>query len=829
MAAHRYHEFSLLKNIEMDHKLSSLHYRIIEKLGEGGMGEVYLAEDMELNRKVAVKFLLKAETAEENSIKRLVREAQATAALDHPNICTIYEIGEDAGCKFIVMQYVEGETLAARLQRQSLSLNELLDVAVQVADAIEEAHSHGIIHRDLKPQNIMITPRGQVKVLDFGLAKMLHVGTTRSAGLSTTSLLTAPGTPVGTTQYMSPEQLRAEEIDCRSDIFSLGAIIFEMLVGKSLFKRDSPLATISAILTSEVPPLSQFRSDCPSQLQHVLRRCLEKEPEHRYKSARELSNDLKAIKTGGTISTVANTSETSGKRTIRRRLLVGLVAGLLLLSGALVLLPYPKNWFRLNFAADSGEDGQVSTQPVRAASIKTIAALPFVTDANAEAEFLSRGFTQSLINNLSRLPEMRVSSYSAVARYEKQSLDPTSIGRELDVEALLTGHFMLRGTSLIINVELIDARTKGHLWGHSYTRPLSNILEIQREICQDINDTLRSELGGEQRRRIADQHTDNPEAYRQYLMGRNAWGRRTPEDVKKSIEHFNEAIKLDPTYALAYVGLSDAYTTLGVTLPVFPPADVMPQAKAAAEEALQKDDQLAEAHTALAVIKMTYEWDWEGAEREFKRAIQLNPNSASAHNWYAYYLIAMARFPEAQAEAERARQLDPLSLFFNSNKARTFFYAQEYDKVIENSLKILSTNPKFHNSYFMLGLAYAQKGDYKQAIESFQTVRSLAGENPLWNAMLGYTHAKAGNHAEAMRLLRSLKEQARKEYITPMYMAIIYAGLGDTDQAFTWLDKAVEERAGILIFFRKEPVFQELRSDPRFELLLKRIGLEPLR
>ena len=815
----------------MDTQISS-RYRIIKKLGEGGMGEVYLAEDLQLSRRVAIKFLLGESAAGDISVKRLVREAQVTAALDHPNICTVHEIGDDSGRGFIVMQYVEGETLAGRMKRQPLSLDESLDIASQIADAMEEAHSHGIVHRDLKPQNIMLTARGQVKVLDFGLAKMVQAGSWPGAAGSTVSLLTAPGMPMGTVPFMSPEQLRVEPLDGRSDIFSLGAILFEMVTGRPLFARDNPLATMSAILTSDPPPLSRFKPDVPAQLERIVRKCLEKDCDKRYESAGALSNDLKALRSGGTALGVPDAVERRGERVTRRRLLAGLAIALLAVGGLLALLLPGGGWLRRSLPSDDSAVGSrgASATDAPGAPINTIAALPFVTEGeNAEAEFLSRGFTQTLINSLSRLPEMRVSAYSAVVRYEKQAFDPEAVRRDLDVAALITGRFALRGESLVISVELIEARTKGHLWGRSYTRPLADLLDIQREICQDVNERLRAGLSGERRRRIADQHTDNREAYRLYLMGRNAWGRRTPDDVKKSIEHFNDAIKLDPTYALAYVGLSDAYTTLGVTLPVVPPGDVMPQAKAAAEQALRYDETLADAHTSLAVVLMTYDWDWDGAEREFKRAIELNPNSPSAHNWYAYYLIAMARFDEAEAEAESARRLDPLSLFFNANKARIFFYARQYDRTIEHSLKILGTNPKFHNAHFMLGLAYAKKGDYGRAVEAFQTVQTLAGDNPLWDAMLGYTYAKAGRGEDALKLLAGLKERARNGYVTPMYMAIICAGLGDKDQTFAWLEKAVDERAGILVYFRNEPVFEELSADVRFARLLGRIGLEPLR
>jgi eukaryotic-like serine/threonine-protein kinase len=798
----------------------SRHYRIVEKLGEGGMGEVYLAEDLRLTRKVAIKFLLQNAATSANSKKRFIREAKAAAALDHPNICTIHEIGEDDGRYFFVMQYVKGETLAHRIKRQPLSLEESIDIAVQVADAINAAHTQGIIHRDLKPQNIMLTPQGHVKVLDFGLAKMIQPED--ATNLVTVSLLSNPGVPIGTLPFMSPEQVRVEALTGGSDIFSLGAILYEMITGKPLFARATAFETMSAILTFEPPPISQFKPDAPPMLDQVLRKSLAKDSAKRYESASQFSDDLKTLKRGGEVPAIHYRKPHRFKLRPRQLwLIAGILAAIIL---SLSITGPGIGWLRRL----SGSSAIIKPQ-AKTTTINTIAALPFITEGNdPDIEFLSRGFTQSLIDSLSRLPRMRVSAYSAVATYDKREVDPTVVGRDLDVAVVAMGRFTLRGESLNVSVELIDAQTKAHLWSHSYSRNRSDILELQREICGDINEQLRTDLGSEERSWLNDQHTDNADAYKLYLKGRMAWGRRTPEEVRNSIEFFNQAIRLDPTYALAYTGLSDAYTTLGVTLPVLPPREAMQQAKAAAEQAISLDPKLADAHTSLAVVLMMYEWDWDRAEREFKKAIELNPNLSSARNWYAYYLIAMGRFDEAEAEGELARQLDPLSLFFRVNKARTFYFSQQFDKVIDYSNAVLGVNQNFHNAHYMLGLAYAQKHDYGKAIESFEKVRSIAGENGLWDAMFGYVYAKAGKRADAEKYLARFTEQARTpgKYIPPVYPAIIYAGLGEREQMFAWLEKAIDERSGMVVYLRIEPVFYEYRADPRFIALLDRIGLK---
>jgi serine/threonine-protein kinase len=645
-----------------------------------------------------------------------------------------------------------------------------------------------------------------------------------ATSLATVSLLSNPGVPVGTLPFMSPEQVRVEPLNSSSDIFSLGVILYEMITGEPLFARATAFATMSAILTFEPPPISQFKADVPPMLDHILGKSLEKDCAKRYESAKQLSDDLKALKSGSS-DVPAPQYRKPDRFKIRWRqlwLTAGILAGIVLL---LTLTGPAKAWLRRLSGAIA-----VNSPEAKTTTFNTIAALPLITEGNdPDAEFLSRGFTQSLIDSLSRLPRMRVSAYSAVVNYDKREVDPAVVGHDLDVAVVAMGRFTLRGESLNVSMELIDAQTKTHLWSHSYSRNRSDILELQREICEDINEQLRSDLSSEERSRLSEQYTDNAEAYKLYLKGRIAWGRRTPEEVKNSIEFFNQAIRLDPTYALAYAGLSDAYTTLGVTLPILPPREVMQQAKAAAEHAISLNPKLADAHTSLAVVVMMYDWDWDRAEREFKKAIELNPNLSSARNWYAYYLIAMGRFDEAEAEGELARQLDPLSLFFRVNKARTFYYSQQFDKVIDYCNTVLGVNGNFHNAHYMLGLAYAQKHDYVRALESFEKVRSLAGENALWDSMLGYVNGKAGKRAEAERFLAAFTEQARTpgKYIPPIYPAIIYAGLGEEEHMFTWLEKAVDERSGMVVYLRIEPVFYEYREDPRFIALLDRIGLKP--
>jgi serine/threonine protein kinase/Flp pilus assembly protein TadD len=796
------------------------HYRILEKLGRGGMGEVYLAEDSKLNRKVAIKILSEKYAADDDARRRFLKEAQTVAKLDHPNICAIYETGQHDEQNYIVMQLVEGETLTERTRLAPLPLLEALDVALQVADALAHAHAHNVIHRDVKPQNVMLTAQGRVKVLDFGLAKVAAQNT-EAALLDTESLLSQPGLLVGTVPYMSPEQLRSDLLDGRSDIFGLGVLLYEMVSGRQPFARDNTVATMSAIIMDEALPLSGAVPGVPPEFDQLLRKCLAKDREQRYPSMPELIVDLLAVKRQVSLKQSDSARDLRRSGTNQRRNLLALISILLLLVGGLSLY-----WFlsEKSVPVKSGNGASNPMGPGRNPAIASIAVMPFETVSDdPNAQYLSRGFTEGLINSLSRQAATKVIANSSVSRYEGQQLDPRRVGQELGAEALIAGRFIERGDSLTISLELVDARNNSHLWGRSYSQKIANILSLQEQIFQDVTERLQLNVAGGDKKRIADQHTDNREAYRLYLMGRSAWSKRTQEDLKKSISLFEQAIELDPTYALAYAGLSDSYSSLGAGLQVMPPKEVMPKARAAALKALEFDPNLAEAHVSLALVTMLYDWDLEAAQNEFEKAIDLNPNSATAHNWYAFCLIAMGRLESSNQQSRKAEELDPLSQFFSINVARTFFYARDYDSAISHCRKAIELNPKFYVAHYLLGSAYAKKGLTEQAISEFLIVRTLGGDNPAWTSVLGYAYALAGKRGEALSLLEQLKQQATQRYVSPSNMAFIYQGLGDRKQTLQWLEKSYEERVGVLVYLKIEPAYEDLKGNPDFDSLLRKI------
>jgi len=823
------------------------HYRIVKKLGAGGMGEVYLAEDTQLDRKVAIKFLPPDSAADQQAKKRLIREAKAAAALDHSNICSTYEVGEEGDLSFIVMQYIEGETLASRLQRKPIDLGACLDIAVQVADALAEAHSRGIIHRDIKTANIMLTARHQAKVMDFGLAKVVRDKLAAESKAVTESVLTEPGAIVGTVPYMSPEQISGETIDARSDIFSFGVVLYEMVTGRQPFASESAAATFSAILTREPEPLARFSVGATTELQRIVSKALRKKTEERYQTTNDLMLDLKhlreelefeaklersippplfgdAVPATGSTKAIATAELSAGgtdnsvpiptagieraiSRTGWRKLKRGGIAlAIIALAGIAIYL-----------LAGRGEQ----------AAIDTIAVLPFVNESNdPNAEYLSDGISDSIINSLSQLPNLRVRSLSSVARYKGQQVDPQTVGREQNVRAVLLGRLTQRGETLAISAELVDMRDNSRLWGQQYNRRLPDLMAIQEEIAREISEKLRQRLTGEDRQRLTKNRTENADAYQLYLHGRYYWNKRTEEGLKRSATYFQQAIGQDPIYALAYSGLADAYNIMG-TFSLIPPKDAFPRAKAAAEQALKIDDLLAEPHTSLAWVYFIYEWDWKGAEREFKRAIELNPSYSTAHSWYGMYLASLERRDEALAEMKLAAELDPFSLIIGSLRGWVFYLMRQYDLAYEHARKTDDLDPNFARAHWVLGLVYEQTGKYEDAIAAFQKRAALSGSNSEDLAHLGHAYAIAGKRAEAQKVLTQLTALAATRYVSAYDIAEIYVGLGEKERAFEWLDKAVEERPRFLVDLRVEPRLDPLRSDPRFAVLLRRTGLSP--
>ncbi len=668
-------------------------YEILSALGAGGMGEVYLAEDTKLDRRVALKILPETLAQDGERMRRFVREAKSTSALNHPNIITIYEIGESDNKHFIASEYIEGETLHSRLKTQPLNLKIALDIAIQVASALDAAHRAGIIHRDVKPENVMIRPDGFTKLLDFGIAKLTEKRTETDSEASTAiKASTTPGTIIGTANYMSPEQARGKDIDARTDIFSFGVMLYEMLAGKLPFEGESALDVIGSILHKEFAPLSRTAPDAPRELQHIVEKCLRKDREERYQTAKDLLIDLKDVrrevefqnnlertaspnreesKTQIISATTADSANTTSSaeyvvseiKQHKRGFSIGLIALLLASIG----FGY---WFFFSRA-------------LTAPQIESIAVMPFVNESgNTDNEYLSDGMTETLINSLSQLPNLSVKARSSVFRYKGKDIEPQTVGNELSVQAILNGRVIQRGDNLILSLELVDTKTGNQIWGEQYNRKQADLVSLQNEITRDVSNKLRMKLSGTDEQKVAKKYTENTEAYQLYLKGRYHWNKRTGADIRKSVEYFQQAIDKDPTYALAYAALAEAY----ILIPNYTkdsPDEAIPKARAAAMKALEIDETLAEAHTALADVMYEYDWKFAEAEKEFKRAIELNPNYATTRHWYAEYLLTVGRKEEAIAEIKRAQELDPLSLIINAVVGVVYIENRQYEQAIE--------------------------------------------------------------------------------------------------------------------------------------------------
>ena len=807
------------------------HYKVLNRIGRGGMGEVFLAQDAALGRKVALKLLRSDFTSNEERLRRFRQEAQAASALNHPNILTIHEIGQDDTLHFMATEYVEGETLREHISRARMTLGQALDVAVQVASALAAAHQAGIIHRDIKPENIMLRTDGYVKVLDFGLAKLTSTKTVPTAAPALHKVETEPGVVMGTFSYMSPEQARGLTVDARTDIWSLGVMIYEMAAGRQPFEGETASDVMSLILQKEPPPLAHSSHEVPGELERIVRKALRKDKEERYQTIKDLVIDLrnlrkeleleaemersappmvgKVVSSGQSSAAIAH-STSSAEYIVtqikhhKRGIAIFILTTLIIASAI----------FASYHFLNSNK------------TINSLAVLPFVNaTADPNTEYLSDGITESLINNLSRLPQMKIMSRSSVVRYKGKETDVQTIGRELGVEAVLMGRVIQRGDELSISIALVDARDNSHIWGEQYNRKLSDLLAVQQAISREVSEKLRVQLTGEEQRRLSKAATENPEAYQLYLKGRYYWNKRTDEGLKKAIEYFNQAIEKDPSYALAYSGLADSNMYLSGSLHALSPGETYLRAKSAATKALEIDDNLAEAHTSLAMVKVGYEWDWAASEREFKRALELNPNEAEAHHQYSHYLTAVGRTHESLVESLRALELDPLSLPLNAHLAWHYIYAREYDQAIEQCRRTIEMDPNYPPAHEFLAGAYEQKGMHQEAIAEFQKAISLRGDKLPIRAELGRAYAVAGKEQEALKIIDELKGLSKETYIPPYDVAMIYVALDQNDQAFDWLQKACEERAGWVRYLKVDPRLDPLRSDPRFPDLVRRVGL----
>ena len=816
------------------------HYEILAPLGIGGMGEVYLAEDKRLGRRVALKLLPTYFTEDRERLRRFEQEARLASALNHPNIITIYEIADSDSTPFIATELINGETLRQQMLRGTLKLDEVLDIATQVAAALAAAHEVAVVHRDIKPENIMMRSRDRiVKVLDFGVAKLgPHPDAVSDVPLlAHVTLQTNPGLVMGTLQYMSPEQARGLEVDARTDLWSLGVILYEMVTGRTPFGCDTPADVTHSILETEPPPLASY-AEVPAELERVIGMALRKDRRERYQTAEELALDLKRLTQD--LEAEARFKESLQPRaaTDRRREPVdtadgsaATVAGVapLVVKAKYLVGEMKRRKLAVALVAVIVAVGTITSfffGVRRDDAIDSVAVLPFVNASDdSDSQYLSDGITYSLINSLSRLPALRVISLNTVMRYTRTQMDAQAVGRELKVRAVLSSTLLQRGDDLVISSELIDVTDGSRLWGERYSRKLSDILAVQDDIAQAISKSLRLRLTAEEDRQLAKHYTDNAEAYQLYLKGRYFWNKRTEDGFKRGIDHFRQAVEKDSKYALAYSGLADSY--IGLTFYNFgAPDDTMPKAKEAALNALAADDRLAEAHTSLAHILVNYDRNWAEAEKEFKLSIELDPDYPTGHQWYAiHYLTAVGRLDQALQEMERALGLEPASLVMNSFMGATLHYAGRYDEAVEQCRKTIDMDPNFAVAHWHLGLAYDQKGMFEDAIAEFEKATTLSRGSPLMKAALGYGYAKANRTREARTILNELKELSKRQYVSSYEVAAIHVALGDTEQAFQLLERAYNENSFHLVYINVWPQFRPLKSDPRFQGLVKRLGL----
>jgi TolB-like protein/Flp pilus assembly protein TadD len=730
------------------------------------MGEVYRARDTRLSRDVAVKVLPKHLSQDARALARFEREARAVAALSHPNILAIYDVGTDQGVSYCVTELLEGETLRAHLERGAIPWRKAAEIGAALADGVAAAHAKGITHRDLKPANIFCTIDGRVKVLDFGLAEFTP---TESAGEETvTQAEPQVGTLMGTLGYMSPEQVRGALVGPLSDIFALGCVLYEMISGQGAFTRSSFTETIAAILTEDVPELA--RAAAPPELERVILRCLEKNPRERFQSARDLASRFREILASPTVG--------------------------------------------LTFAA-------VAYKPV-----DSLAVLPFFNaGGDPDAEYFSEGITETIINTLSELRQLRIAARTTVLRYKGQDADPRRVGRELNVRAVLTGKIVQRGDHVSVQTELVDAADGSQLWGQRYNRKVGEIFAIEEEIAREISEALRLQLSGEDQRRLGKHYTESNQAYQLFLKGRYYWNRRTAEMLKLAVSYFEQAIQQDPEYALAWAGLGDCYA-LYSAYEVLSPNVSVPRAEEAAWKALEIDNTLAEPHAALGWIMSYYHWDWVGAERQFRRAIELNPNYAVAHYWFHIPLVATGRMDEAWAHARRALEIEPLALGSHIAWGLMLIRAGRYEEAMKFYQKAIELDPNFLLARWGLAFAYEQKGMCAEAVAELQEGVRVSKGSPLMKASLGRAYAVSGQRSDAESILIDLQQESKRRYVPPFDLALIYLGLGDRERSVEWLARSCDDRSFWLVYFNGvAPLFSAIRSDPRYLEILNRLRL----
>jgi eukaryotic-like serine/threonine-protein kinase len=782
------------------------HYRILEKLGSGGMGVVYRAEDTRLGREVALKLLPDQFSRDDDAIERFKREARAASTLSHPHICTVHDVGEHAGRHFIVMELLEGTALDERVAGRPLPAAQLLRIGSEIADALETAHTHGLVHRDVKPGNIFLSQRGTAKLLDFGIAKSNPRASLTSAAKITEASLTTPGMFVGTVAYMSPEQVRGESLDARTDLFSLGVVLYEMATGRLAFDGNTTGVIHEAILNRTPTPVRQLNPEVPPKLEEIINRALEKDRDLRYQTASDLRADLQRLSRDTVFATDASLHPTvpdlKGQAGWRPRTAA---IGAFALATAILAA-----WLLMARA--------------RGTTIDSVAVLPFVNSAaDVDTDYLSDGIAESLINNLSQLPNVRVTARSAAFRYKGKDTDPQQIGRELRVQAVVSGRVLQRADTLIVRAEMIDVADGSQLWGDQYDRKVADVLALQDELSTQIAEKLRVRLSGAEKLQLTKRYTRDAEAYQFYLKGRYHLYKPDPDSVQKALEQFRGAVNKDPAFALAYAGISESYNRMSF-LNVLTPHNAMPQAKAAAATALQIDEQVTEAHMTLGYASFTYDWDWAAAAKHYARAESLDRAAVMNHPLYPFYLTSAGRSSEAIAVAKAALDQDPASAGLSHTLTVQLGLAGQLDAAIAECRRTLELDSNLGIAHEVLAGLYSAKGVAPEALAAAERAVALSPGNLVSVAVLGHVRARFGDRPGALRILDQLTETAKHRYTPAVSFAIVYVGLGDKDQAFAWLDKAYNERINRLAYIRREPIWNSLRSDPRFDDLIRRIG-----
>ncbi|MEO7157327.1 MAG: protein kinase [Vicinamibacterales bacterium] len=808
------------------------HYEIVSPIGSGGMGEVYLAHDSQLDRKVALKILPGEVASDPDRMRRFVQEAKAASALNHPHIVTIHEIDTGGAVPFIATEFIDGETLRARIGA-GLPLTDTLEIVIQACGALSASHAAGILHRDIKPENIMVRRDGFVKLVDFGLAKLTAVDSADGSLETRTTLRTDPGTIMGTATYMSPEQARGLDLDARTDIFSLGVVLYELVAGCLPFEGSTGSAVMASMLGGKDPqPLARYSRDAPAELERIVSKTLRKNRDERYQTIRDMLLDLKSLKqelefqrhldrsvhspqtrrlsdaqgltaqpaTESAADQARGAPDTAG----RRRLRLGAAVAALLIVAA-------------------GSGSYLYRMRARSGAITSVAVMPFINaSGSGDAEYLSDGLTESLITSLSQIHGLSVKARSSVFRYKGKDASPAQVARELGVQAILNGRVVQRGDDLALHIELVDVASETALWSDDYSRRMTNVASLPGEIAQDVASKLRLTLSGDDQQKVAKNYTGNAEAYQAYLKGRFNVARATESGLRTSIDYFNQAIAIDPDYALAWAGLADAYW--GDSDIHVAPQVVMPKAKQAALRAIAIDDSLAEAHAALAIALTAYDWNWPDAEKEFTRAVNLNPQYATAHAHFSWYLSLMARTDEAMAKGRRAIEIDPLSTEFNYSLGLVLFRARRTDEAVRQFRQTLALDPSDWITLTNLGWALIGQRRFPEAIVELNLARQI-DVNHYVLAALGQAYALSGKRSDALATIDLMKEWSLRQYVSPHSIALVYAGLGENDLAFEWLDKGIEMRSEHIGWLKVDPRLDSLRSDPRFAALVRRVGL----